>query len=112
MTFLSITTTDHPAVTTLTLDGELDILTVDRLQQSIAQALARGRTHLVVDVARLGFCDSRGLHALIAGQRQAASAGGSLRLAYVHGYLNRLLRLTQLIELFPHDAGLEIMFDR
>ncbi|GGT05572.1 anti-sigma factor antagonist [Planobispora rosea] len=112
MTMLSLTTTDHPAVTVITLDGEIDVLTADHLRQSIDQALARGRSRLVIDAAGLGFCDSGGLHTLIAGQRRATSAGGWLHLAHAHGYLQRLLELTQLIELFPRDPQLERLLRR
>ncbi|GGS69148.1 hypothetical protein GCM10010156_30130 [Planobispora rosea] len=112
MTMLSLTTTDHPAATVITLDGEIDALSADHLRQAIDQALARGRTRLVVDAAGLGFCDSRGLHTLIAGQRQAVSAGGWLRLAHAHGYLRRLLELTQLTAMFPHDPQLERLLRR
>ncbi|GII06062.1 STAS domain-containing protein [Planobispora takensis] len=107
MTMLSLTITDHPDLTVITLDGEVDALTADHLRQAIDQALARGRSHLVVDTAGLGFCDSRGLQTLIAGQCRAISAGGSLRLAHAHGYLQRLLELTQLTQLFPPDPRLE-----
>ncbi|GIH94248.1 STAS domain-containing protein [Planobispora siamensis] len=112
MTVLSLTITDHPAVTVIALNGEIDALTADHLRQAIDQALARGRTHLVVDTAGLGFCDSLGLHTLIAGQRRAASAGGSLRLVHAHGYLQRLLELTQLTGLFPRDPQSEQLLVR
>ncbi|MFC4062592.1 STAS domain-containing protein [Planomonospora corallina] len=112
MTVLSVTVTDHPTITVITLDGELDLLTVDRLRRAIDQALERGRADLVVDAARLDFCDSHGLQALVEGLHRARAAGGSLRLAYPHDHLTQLLELTRLIRLFPGDTDLEIIIAR
>ncbi|GAT67323.1 anti-sigma-factor antagonist [Planomonospora sphaerica] len=103
MTDLSITITDHPAFTLITLDGELDRLSAGRLGESLDQVLACGRVHLVIDVGALTFCDSSGLWTLISCQRQATAVGGSVRLAGAHGVVRRLLEITRLTDLFPHD---------
>ncbi|GGL30273.1 STAS domain-containing protein [Planomonospora parontospora] len=101
MTFLSITVSDHRAFSVVTLNGELDTLSVGRLRQVIERTLDCGRVHLVVDTAGLRFCDSCGLRTLIAAWRQTNEQGGSLRLVRVHGPLGRLLELTGLSTVFP-----------
>jgi len=51
--------------TRLTLVGELDIATVQRLQDAIDAALAEKPAALVVDLRGLGFLDSSGLRQFI-----------------------------------------------
>jgi len=48
----------------LRVAGEADLNTVDRLQTALTQVLARRPAHLIVDLAALTFCSTRGLAVL------------------------------------------------
>lgn len=106
MTDLSITVEQRPAFCLVSLRGELDRFSQDDFSHALDRILARPEPRIVVDMARLGFCDSKGLWTLIQRQRRAESRGGSLRLIGVHGPLARLLMVTQLVDLFPPYADL------
>ncbi|MFD8562983.1 STAS domain-containing protein [Streptosporangium canum] len=67
----------------------------------LAEVLARGRTRLVVDAAKLTFCDSAGVWVLAEAHHRAAAMGGQLTLAYVHGVLKRLLEITRQADVLP-----------
>ncbi|MFD8564972.1 STAS domain-containing protein [Streptosporangium canum] len=100
----SASVTDYHDCSVIVLDGELDALSVPLLQQMLGGALARGHTHLVIDVAKLTFCDSVGIWALAEGHQRAEAAGGRLTLAYVHGVLKRLLEINQRAGVLPLEV--------
>jgi anti-anti-sigma factor len=50
---------------TLTIVGELDMRTAERLMECLAEQRANGVTEVTVDLAKLTFMDSSGLKALI-----------------------------------------------
>jgi anti-sigma B factor antagonist len=95
MTHLSVYVTDYPSCTVIVLDGDLNAFSVPLLQQALKDTFARGRTCLVVDVAKLAACDSTGLWALSEGHHCAVAAGGRLSLAYVHGVFKHVLEIHQ-----------------
>ncbi|MEU4829349.1 STAS domain-containing protein [Streptosporangium sp. NPDC023615] len=112
MTPLSITVTDHQTCSVITLAGELDRLSADRLRQVIDRSVGRGRTRLIVDVAELTFCDSVGMWVLLEGHHHAVAVGGWLRLAFVHGTLKRILRIIGTIRAHPSPSDLVVIMER
>ncbi|MER5327228.1 STAS domain-containing protein [Streptosporangium roseum] len=68
--------TDYCGCSVIVLDGDLDALSAPLLRQVLGDALARGRTRLVIDAAKLTFCDSTGIWALAEGHQRAVAAGG------------------------------------
>ena len=64
----------------LTLNGELDIATVPRVQEAVDELLARAVRRLVIDLGGLGFVDSSGLRLFIVLDRRAAAEGWTLGL--------------------------------
>jgi anti-anti-sigma factor len=61
----------------VTVTGELDILTVPRLDRELRRAQAVARS-IVLDLRGLEFVDSSGAHLLLAAQRRIRDAGGQL----------------------------------
>ncbi|WP_176993850.1 STAS domain-containing protein [Nonomuraea jiangxiensis] len=82
------------------LSGELDIASASCLADAVGVALRGGRRDLVVDVARLGFCDSEGLEALLRIQDDVTGEGGTMTLTHVHGRIRRVMELTGLASAF------------
>jgi anti-sigma B factor antagonist len=62
----------------LTLNGELDLATVPRVQAAVDELLARAVRELVIDLRGVGFVDSSGLRLFIVLDRRAAAEGWSL----------------------------------
>jgi anti-anti-sigma factor len=81
---------------TLTLSGELDLLSSPMLEQELERALDSGAELVVVDLRQLAFMDSTGLHVVIAAQQRLHEAGR--RFALVRGgvQVQRLFELTGL----------------
>lgn len=66
--------------TVLSVVGELDLATIGVLKDAVGVHLTP-EASVVLDLARLSFCDSTGLGALVALHRQAASVGARFALA-------------------------------
>jgi anti-sigma B factor antagonist len=75
----SCTATSIPApageVRVLRVAGEVDLLTIEVLQDALTSSLARGPCHLLVDLAELTFCSVRGLTLLVQAGHTAAGQG-------------------------------------
>ncbi|WP_344973105.1 STAS domain-containing protein [Streptosporangium fragile] len=97
----------HPHFSVVTLLGDLDKSSAPRLEEKLAELMEHGHTCLIIDTAKLGFCDSTGIWVLLTSLRRAYERKGWLRLAGVHGFLGRLLDLTRLREAFPIDLTVE-----
>lgn len=66
---------DHDGVVRLTVVGELDLAVADHLVTRL-RVLLDGGTHVRIDLSRLAFIDSRGMHALIRAVALGREAGG------------------------------------
>lgn len=104
MTRLSVTVSDHPQFSVVSLIGDLDKLSTPQFEEALAELLTQGHVRIIIDTAGLGFCDSTGVWALLTTMRRTYEQNGWLRLAGVHGFLGRLLELTRLGEAFPIDT--------
>ena len=67
----------EPGFAIVTVGGEIDIATVTRLREGLAELAATG-CPLVADLNQVRFIDSAGLSALVGAAKDAAAHGGSL----------------------------------
>jgi anti-anti-sigma factor len=58
--------------------GAIDISNAARLENCLQRCLARGNTHITVDMTELSFIDCRGVSALASTVKQLRSRGGRL----------------------------------
>jgi anti-anti-sigma factor len=70
-------------VLVLTLTGRLGAASAVGLKAAAAQAIGRGDTRLVIDLAGVDYVSSAGLRVLAEAARECASAGGALVLCGV-----------------------------
>lgn len=82
--------------TVVEVDGELDLDSAPMLRAVLDDAVDRGVTRIVVDVARLRFCDSIGLSVLLTTHLACAARGGFLRLAAPAEHLLHVLSVVGL----------------
>ncbi|MFD3437730.1 MULTISPECIES: STAS domain-containing protein [unclassified Streptomyces] len=87
--------------------GELDHHTADLLRTPLEEALARGRSRLVIDCSELEFCDSTGLNVLLAARLQADAAGGGVHLAGLLPVVARVLEITGAEAVFTVHESLD-----
>ncbi|MEU4424345.1 STAS domain-containing protein [Actinoplanes sp. NPDC024001] len=92
----SLDTTD--GTTTVSLQGEIDILTVEQVRVVLGEAVAAGPERIVVDMAEVSFIDSTGLGALISGFQRARDRGIPFRLARPSHNVRQILVLSGLLE--------------
>ncbi|MEU8360157.1 STAS domain-containing protein [Nonomuraea sp. NPDC048882] len=92
-TTLSVNSRLSPAGVHVTVAGELDATNAGRLESAIAGAWRPGRP-LILDLHRLTFMDSSGLHVLLRVRADVLAGAGSLRLASVQDLPARLLQIT------------------
>ncbi|MCG6493867.1 STAS domain-containing protein [Kitasatospora sp. A2-31] len=80
--------------TVLTLRGELDLGSVDRLDSALDSALQTAGTTVVIDCGGLDFCDSTGLNAMLRGRAIADAGGSRIELVRPSPLVLRMLELT------------------
>ena len=80
--------------------GELDFAVTRALTTVLDAQLDAGRRDVLIDVSNLAFCSCAGLGAILASRHRLAAVGGTLTLTGLEGYLERLLRLTELDQVF------------
>jgi anti-sigma B factor antagonist len=78
------------------LVGQLDLGTKDALTQAVADVLTDDIRTVELDVARLAFCDSPGLAALVGLHHAAGAEGKYLYLSEVSSALARVLEIVGL----------------
>ncbi|WP_077798454.1 STAS domain-containing protein [Streptomyces sp. JHA26] len=85
--------------------GELDHHTADLLREPLEECLAKGFNRLVVDCARLEFCDSTGLNVLLGARLKAEAAGGGVHLVAMRPVVARVFEITGAEAVFTlHDT--------
>ena len=94
---LSISLRSTPAEAVITLVGEIDMLTVPRLSQTVSEVLGTDPPpRVVLDLTDVTFCDSQGLGTLVVLSRKATMAQSCLVLSNVGDFLLRVLDITGL----------------
>jgi anti-sigma B factor antagonist len=73
--------------------AEIDITNADGLRSALLRAAAAGSGTLVVDMAQTQFCDSSGLHPLVAAVHQGAGRGRTCLRARRRGASRRVRRV-------------------
>lgn len=78
------------------IGGELDIATADAAVRYLTRVIDRHHGPVIVDLAALGFCDARGISALLRIAHHAKLGGHKFRVASPSPSLVKLLRITAL----------------
>ena len=98
---LKVTCRQQGEYVVMSVQGEIDLYTVPRLQRELAAALAAGGpVRLAVDLSGVDFCDSTGVNVLLAAHRQARDQGGDLELAAPRPAVRKILQVTGLEAVF------------
>jgi anti-sigma B factor antagonist len=98
---LRIATVEQGTTSTIELEGEWDLGQRDATRDAVAQALQRRPECLVLDLSRLSFIDSSGIHGLIEAQKRCIERG--IRLVIIPGprAVQRVFEICHLIEILP-----------
>jgi anti-sigma B factor antagonist len=85
---------------------EIDITNAEALRSALLTAAADGYRTLVVDMTRTRFCDSSGLHALIAAHKRAGAEGREVLLVIPSTAVLRVFALTGMDTVIPNFTSL------
>src|ERR1700760_563232 len=86
---------------------EVDITNAPGLGKALADAAAGGNGTLVVDMSRTQFCDTAGIHALVAAHRRAVAGDGRLLLVTAGMAVQRIFAITGLDRVIASFTSLE-----
>ena len=95
-TLLHISVDLTPGGPVITLVGELDVATASAVRACFEVFDVRHAPRLVVDVARLSFCDCAGLSAFLHAHRRARVSDGWFRLCAASPRLRKMIAITGL----------------
>lgn len=87
------------------LQGEIDLATVEKVNQTLSEALTSA-SDVNVDLSGVSFLDSSGIRALVQAYRQAESAGARLYVTGAQDWVARVLEVTGVAGLLsPRDGS-------
>jgi anti-anti-sigma factor len=85
---------------------EIDITNAEALRSALLTAAANGNGTLVVDMTQTQFCDSSGLHTLIAAHKRAGAEGREVLLVIPSTTVLRVFALTGMDTAIPNFTTL------
>ncbi len=94
-------------VPVVTAPEEIDITNAPGLRSALLEAAAHGHGTLVVDMTRTQFCDSSGVHTLLAAQKRAQGEGGELLLVISAAPVLRVFAITGVDRMIPNFTSLD-----
>jgi anti-anti-sigma factor len=94
-------------VPVVTAPEEIDITTAPDLRSALLKAAAAGSGTTVADLTGTKFCDSSGLHTLLAAHRRAQAEGGELLLVLSSAPVLRVVALTGIDRIIPSFPSLD-----
>jgi anti-sigma B factor antagonist len=86
---------------------EIDITSSPALRSALLEAAAHGHGTLVADMTLTRFCDSSGLHTLLAAHKRAQSEGGELLLVIPAIAVLRVFAITGMDRVIPNFTSLD-----
>jgi anti-sigma B factor antagonist len=86
---------------------EIDITSADDLRTALLDAARRGHGTYVVDMSRTRFCDSSGLHALVAAHRRAQAEDDEMLLVIPSAAVLRVFAITGMDQVIPNFTSLD-----
>ena len=90
--------------TIIEVSGELDMHTAHLLTELVEQTAQHRPTEVVLDMANVSFFCADGLRALLHARHTVATAGGQLLLRDPSPRTCRILTITRMVDLFPHET--------
>ena len=94
-------------VPVVTAPEEIDITNAPELRSALMEAAAHGPGALVVDMTRTQFCDSSGLHTLLAAHKRAQVQGGELVVVISTTHVLRIFAITGIDLMIPNFTSLD-----
>jgi len=86
---------------------EIDITNVPELRSALLEAATDEHVTLVADLTRTRFCDSSGVHSLLAAHKRAQAHGSELLLVISGAAVLRVFSITGIDRMIPNFTSLD-----
>jgi anti-sigma B factor antagonist len=86
---------------------QIDITNAPELRSALLEAAAHGHATVVADLSRTQFCDSSGLHTLLAAHKRATAAGDDMLLVMPGNDMLRVFTITGVDQIIPNFTSLD-----
>jgi anti-sigma B factor antagonist len=104
--WVRIAVSEWDTTTTVRLEGELDLAEQQDVRDIVLEALARRPVRLVLDLSRLSFIDSTGVHVLTEAVQRSAEQDTGLMIMPGPPSVHRIFEVCNLTDRPPFIAGL------
>lgn len=91
----------YNAIYIIDISGDMDLYNAHRLKDVVAKLIAKGVKDLVINLEKVEYLDSSGVGALIHVFTQVKQHQLRLKITHVHGSVEKVIRLTKLMDYFP-----------
>jgi len=91
----------------VTLDGEVDIFSVNHVRAALDDVLIDGASMVIVDLSAVHFMDSSGLGALVRARKKARVLRTEFAVVCADGMVRQLFAMTGMVHVFPIFDSLE-----
>ena len=81
--------------------GDMDLYSAFELKNIVAKMIAKGIRKYVVDLAKVDYIDSSGIGVLIHIYSTIKKSNRILKIANIHGSVEKVIKLTKLSQYFP-----------
>jgi anti-anti-sigma factor len=98
VTILEVETREEDSNIHVSLRGELDLSTVEKVEQELRRAERSEPSLLVIDLGGLSFIDSTGLRTIVTAHQRAQDAGRRLVIVKGPDTVHRVFTITRLDE--------------
>jgi anti-anti-sigma factor len=102
---LQITFVRQEGTVEIRLAGEVDIASVQVVEQALREAIATGAPWVVIDGTALSYLDSSGINCLVRGAADAEAEGVKLVVRNVTGIVRRVLEITDVDGILLEQPG-------
>jgi anti-anti-sigma factor len=97
---MNLTVDSTPALTCITIEGELDTATAPDLETAIQGCLAEGASALLLDLSNTDYVSSMGLRVFLSTLKSLKASGGRLVLAGLNEEVQEIIDLAGFAPLF------------
>ncbi len=98
MTILEVDTEEREGLVRVSLRGELDLSTADKVEDELRRVEEATDSLLVLDLSGLTFLDSTGLRVMVTADQRARKAGRELAIVKGPETVHRVFTITKLDE--------------
>ena len=105
--FKVTTDTHKKTYAVVSIEGDLDALTSDRLNNTLSDLLQKGQIRLALDFRKVRFVSSAGLGAILRIQQEASKSGGQVRLFSLPKNVRNVFEIAGFDKIIPMVDQLE-----